>query len=304
MTPLLLLQADSSGLQDLSAIARKTSNNMAQVSVINGYYYYDLAGNTTVKWSKENRLPTETKIITIEGWLYLSAAARNPSINVDILGGIAGGSYSRGFYLGLYTSGELRFVTGNSTRDTAYYPAPPANTAFHFAWVMDGVNKKLYLNGVQVLTAPFAGALENPPNITFGYMNYDNELYAGEYSKAKIHQLIVWNGVKYTGNFTPEHINYEQVQMGLPDDLLIGKIVPADYNGVIADKVLINGVPTERKVAIYRRSTNELVDTTWSDISGNYRFDSLRPNTEYYVLSLDHERSYNAVIQDMIRTDL
>ena len=303
MTPLLLLQADSGGLQDLSTRARKAPKNMTQVSVIDGHYYYDLAGNTTVKWGKEDRLPTSIKNITIEGWLYLSPAAINPTANVDILAGIANESYSYGFYMGLTTTGLFRFVTGDGAYHYGSYAGLPVNTAFHFAWVINGSSKKLFINGILVLSNTITQGITNPPNITLGYMNYNNELYDGEYSKAKIHQLIMWDEVKYTGNFTPEHINYEQVQMGLPDDLTVGKIVPADYDGVIADRVLIKGVPTERKVAVYRRSTNELVNTAWSDIAGNYRFDNLRPNTEYYVLSLDHTRSYNAVIQDMIRTD-
>lgn len=304
MRPILLLQADSSGLRDLSSFPRALKNTPSQVAIRNSYHYYDLAGNTTAKWGYEARLPSFVSQMTIEGWMYLTPQAKNPSINVDIIAGIAGESYSRGFYMGISTSGEFRFHTGNGTRHSMLVNALPVNQTFHFAWVLTGTHKKLYINGTEVASDATTRPIENPPNLTLGYMNYNNEPYDDEYSKAQIHQLIIWDGVKYTTNFTPEHHIYNRVNLGGAEHLPNGgMIVPSSYKGVIEGQTLELNIPVSRKVMVYHRFTGKLLGATWSDEFGNYTVSELPSNTECYVVSIDHERGYNAVVQDMIRTD-
>lgn len=74
-------------------------------------------------------------------------------------------------------------------------------------------------------------------------------------------------------------------------------------NGFIAGKVTEQGLPVIRRVACYHRMSGALIDTTWSDINGNYRFDNLVAGVKYFVTSLDENKDntqYNAVTQDLI----
>lgn len=81
---------------------------------------------------------------------------------------------------------------------------------------------------------------------------------------------------------------------------LIGVI---GHNATLAGKVLIKGLPARRKVCLYNRLSGTLAGVTLSEMNGNYAFSDLNPAAEYYALAIDHDRNYNAVIQDMLRTD-
>lgn len=73
--------------------------------------------------------------------------------------------------------------------------------------------------------------------------------------------------------------------------------------GFIAGRVLEQGLPVVRRIMCYHRNSGELVSIVFSDNSGDYRFDNLKLNAKYYVLSLDENddaTQYNAVVQDMI----
>lgn len=300
MDALLLIQANSSGIADISSYSRDIPSKPERVSTINGRYYYDMGGDSGVKFRHDARLPLAQKIMTVEGWI--SSPVATSQANEMLLGGFTSSGYNFGFYVGFAGDG-FAFSTGDGIRDYSVIPNFPVGTPTHFAWVLNGARKLLYLNGVKVVDVALSRGVSVPSSITLGGMSPTNNP-KGLQSRAKVHQFIIWDSVKYTANFTPNYIDYEQQYMGVNNLSVNGKTVPADYNGAIADKVLIKGVPTQRKVAIYKRGTNELVGVTWSDAAGNYRFDNLQSGIEYYVLSIDHERNYNAVIQDMIRTDL
>lgn len=65
--------------------------------------------------------------------------------------------------------------------------------------------------------------------------------------------------------------------------------------GFIADKVTINSIGVHRRVCCLEAVTFRLVGDTWSDTSGNYRFDNLDAGTSYIVVSVDHENKYDPV---------
>ncbi|WP_131667369.1 LamG-like jellyroll fold domain-containing protein [Psychrobacter pygoscelis] len=299
MQSLLLVQAGEYGLRDLSSHARLLPSNLNRVNIIDGHYYYNLDGDTAAKWRIDRRIPVDSKKMTIEGWVYQPSARTNGG--QYLIGGLAKNTWEKGFYLGLhYDRGGFVFPTGDGERDYPVYDAVPHDTPVHFAWVMDGANKALYVNGVLFKSEKLEHGITMPEALTFGYANFNNQ--PNNFAYTYLHQLIIWDDVKYTDNFTPKYINYEQQDLAVASTLSTGKIVPSNYNGVITDKVLELGVPVSRKVCAYHRSTNELIAVTWSDDEGNYRLDNLRPNTEYYIVSIDHERDFNAVIQDMVRT--
>lgn len=73
--------------------------------------------------------------------------------------------------------------------------------------------------------------------------------------------------------------------------------------GFIAGRVFEKEIPVSRRVLCYHRRTGNLVHYTYSDIDGNYRFDDLEPNANYFVVALDENNDavqYNAVVQDLI----
>lgn len=299
MKAVLLIQTEYNGMFDLSLKSRNVALNESRVTKEGFNYYYDLSKDTAIKWDWDNDLDIAQRVITIEGWVQLSGDT--PDLTTDIFGGHANNSWSHGIRVSL--GGPRMVITiGGGTPDYGVYTDMPTNTPVHFAWVLDGTNKTLYVNGVNVHSSPIVGGITTPEAMTFGYAAPDN-INKSTASDTKVSQFIVWSGAKYLNNFTPEYIVYDvQSLIHLTDSGFYKRYEQSSVSS-IADKVLIKGIPTMRKVCLYLRVTNELVATTWSDVSGNYQFNNLQPNTEYYVLALDHERNYNAVIQDMIRTD-
>lgn len=298
MTPVILLQADEMGLSDLSSYSRPIFDRKGQTSIIDGQPYYNMAGNTYAKWRTDQRLPFSDKKITIEGWIYLDSLE-----GAGHLFGGRNGSYLRGFFLGFGSSGSFLFSTAGGKRHLSSYTSVPVQEATHFAWVLDGSSKRLYINGNIFASDVNTEGLSTPDALTFGYSSDSNNPEGG-LANMHIHQLIVWDGVRYDANFLANYVDYGQQILPTNDIPNEYKYLTSDFNGFIADKVLIKGVPAARKVCAYDRRSNELVAVTWSDSFGNYHFDNLLPDTEYYVVALDHERNYNAVIQDMIKAEL
>lgn len=299
MQALLLVQASSLGLSDLSDYGRYIASDIDRLTIVDGQFYYDLGGVTTALWQPDFRLPTASKVMTFEGWI-ISPVSSPISSNTQYLLGLIDKSFNSGMFLGFNTRGFV-LPTGDGSRDNPEYASFPVNIPTHFAWVMNGVTKKLYINGTLVLSDVMLYGISTASAFTFGYADPTQKVV--NQSKAKLHQLVIWNGVKYTEDFTPEYISYEQKSLFFNDLEKQSSFVYAEYNGVIADKVLIKGAPSQRKVSLYERATGNLVSSTWSDKAGNYRFTGLNPRIEYYVLALDHKRNYNAVIQDMLRAE-
>lgn len=72
-------------------------------------------------------------------------------------------------------------------------------------------------------------------------------------------------------------------------------------NGFIAGTTKEKGTPDHPKVArvqLISENANALVAETWSDASGNYRFENLDRNQRYTVIAYDREHLYRAVIAD------
>ncbi|MEC7120589.1 MAG: hypothetical protein VXW65_11910 [Pseudomonadota bacterium] len=79
---------------------------------------------------------------------------------------------------------------------------------------------------------------------------------------------------------------------------------PYDGDQSISGVVTEENLPVVRYVRLYHKASGDLVRVTRSKPDGQYIFKGLRANTEWFVVSHDTEnRAYNAVIQDMLRTD-
>lgn len=70
--------------------------------------------------------------------------------------------------------------------------------------------------------------------------------------------------------------------------------------GTVGEKATPN-TPIKRKVQLYSAQTNILVAETWSDETGNYRFDHIDTDQHFTVIAHDYQNHYRAVIADQLR---
>lgn len=63
-------------------------------------------------------------------------------------------------------------------------------------------------------------------------------------------------------------------------------------------------LPLKAQVLLYDRMTNKIIKRTWSDDSGVYTFDGLDAGREYYAVTLHPNRTYNAAIQDGLKSGM
>lgn len=78
------------------------------------------------------------------------------------------------------------------------------------------------------------------------------------------------------------------------------------YDGTksISGVITENGSPVMRYVRLFDKASGTLVRTGRSQSDGYYLFTGLKANNEWFVVSHDTEnRAFNAVIQDMVRTE-
>lgn len=78
------------------------------------------------------------------------------------------------------------------------------------------------------------------------------------------------------------------------------------YDGTksISGVVTENGLPVMRYVRLFDKISGTLVRVGRSQTDGTYLFTGLKANNEWFVVSHDTEnRAFNAVIQDMVRTE-
>lgn len=300
MRAVILIQATKTGLVDLSLKSRAVVSGEQLVTKLNGNNYFNLNNTTKVTWVESTPKLTD---FTIEGWVSLPTKnSGSTDINIVLYANL-GGDGDGDFYLAFkYDKSVILYSKSGGSDD--FYSVPTSvsyGAPFHFAWVVSNGIKNLYINGVFIASRAiptYSNGLPSRNQLSFGYTPPNNNL-----SNIDVGQIIIWDDAKYKSNFTPEFTIYEQAGYYNLSKESLRPFYPFDYNGVIADKVLIKGVPAKRKVCLYLRATNELVATTWSDSAGNYRFENLAPNVQYYVLALDHTRNYNAVIQDMLRAE-
>lgn len=236
---------------------------------------------------------------TFEGWINL----RNTGQLQAILG--LGG---QGFDLYTLTSGagyRLRF-----RRDTENLVDSVSGIAYN-AWVHFAVTRtqdtfRIFVNG----------NLESEVVSSVGFSVPSNDLlvgrnnYYGLTSDLSIAWLRAVRWSDYDANFTPPtHPNLNAIPAAKILDLpllAIPAIGTGAYDGTatISGVVTENGLPVVRYVRLFDKVSATLVRVTRSKSDGSYLFTGLRPNNEWFVVSHDTEnRAYNAVIQDLIRTE-
>lgn len=63
-------------------------------------------------------------------------------------------------------------------------------------------------------------------------------------------------------------------------------------------------LPLKAEVLLYDRMTNKLMQRTWSNNLGAYSFDGVDTGREYYTVAIHPNRTYNAVIQDGLKSGM
>ena len=209
MSALLKMQADSFGISDQSHKSLINFTNADRVNIVEGKYFYSLAGNTLFKTAWDSDFDISSKMFTIEG--VIKTPALNPSTPQYFIGGTASSNYANGFLMGFDNRGFV-FLTGAGTYNISNYllTSVTANQPFHFAWVLNGTHKILYINGTEVLRDALTNGVSTPDALCFGFVNATNNTSTGgNVSDAGISQLEMSNGVKYSSNFTPVYQVYE-----------------------------------------------------------------------------------------------
>lgn len=297
MKALLHVEASETGLQDLSSYSRPMASDASRISLLGGFNYYDLKGDSVWAWPAEPEFNLDATF-TIEMWAVLFEGDYQA-----IFTSLQQSSAEKGilFFVG---SSNARLVNGGATgNDEQLIPfSTIASEPTHIAWVMDGVNKKLYINGTLVSSSVIVSAPNKTPYklIFGGNQNFVTNVPYGS-SKAKVSQFIFWDDVKYTDNFIPTRAGYKMAEFLDIPSKPIARIIKPNTLGVIAGRTLNKGLPISRQVLLYQRATGELVDKIWSDDGGNYQFNNLVMGHEYYVLAIDYEHEYKAPIQDMLK---
>ena len=79
-----------------------------------------------------------------------------------------------------------------------------------------------------------------------------------------------------------------------------------EERGYVTGQVTLkNTTPLVRLLRLYHRDTGRLIDSTWSTVSGTYRFSaSISLTDPYYVVCLnDGETDYNTIVHDWVVPD-
>ncbi len=104
--------------------------------------------------------------------------------------------------------------------------------------------------------------------------------------------LAVSAGSQAVGAPTPRVVDVGQVRVRLS----------AGFAGLgsIEGVVTVNTVPAAKQVRLFDKATGALVAATQSASNGVYAFTGIDAAREYFVVSHDNARQYNAVVSDMI----
>lgn len=80
---------------------------------------------------------------------------------------------------------------------------------------------------------------------------------------------------------------------------------PGTIHGTVEQKLAGDAtLPLKRRVRLHRSRDGMLVRETWSDESGNYRFDGLNPRYEYDVIAWDHEGQFRSTIANNLKPEV
>lgn len=271
---------------------------------------------------------------TLEGWMYQTALATATGAPRFIHFGQNWTTGDSVTFINSHSniSGRAGFWAYRLNASTHIVATPtvlPLNEWVHFAVTRKSGVFRLFVNGGLVDTnSSYIGQSIDTSTTNTAYVgNVPNIVGGAEGFTGFIDDVRVTKGVcRYDAPFTPSVEPFEPLWEGLSPaireiDLIYratGDQIPqrpysavsvgnayiwevqTSGNGRIAGKVTIENIPGSRKVRLYRKTDGLLIRETWSASNGDYSFEGIDPNWEYFVVSHDHLRVHNAVVSDMI----
>lgn len=233
-------------------------------------------------------------------------------------------------WTGLITAREMRFVTKSGKLSNN--PALAASASSYDAYQTAG---KLFDNDVNTLYFPAEGQFTNQ------WVSYDfqtqEEVIALTADFRRESYAGVWRFISAKIEHSDDNAvwtlaGYANIENGISDYLFSGSIsalptrdliTPIDFDGNTAhlniyttdESGSFSGLVTQGKsgepklplkaeVLLYDRATNSLLQRTWSSDIGVYSFSGLDAGREYYAVTLHPSRTYNAAIQDGLKSGM
>jgi hypothetical protein len=181
-------------------------------------------------------MATGTGAFTAEGW-FRPQLAGDPGQGFGTrFWFFKGVNSATGFGLGVTTDG-VRF-RGPGTTDLAYNTTISSSVFTHIAFVWDGANKKIYLNGTSVASASASLNVTDTTNYQIGY-------FTGIFAyNGWIDEIRVSNSARYTTTFTPSttpFVNDANTLLLIHADGTNASTVVRDDNGANGKNITANG---------------------------------------------------------------
>ena len=137
------------------------------------------------------------------------------------------------------------------------------------------------------------------------------DIQAGDsFNSLETHQHIECNfPIKNPTSLTYFDVNLKKLNISNANDSDYLDVFSGDESGSFSGLVTQGKsgepkLPLKAEVLLYDRMTNKLLQRTWSSDSGVYSFSGLDAIREYYAVSIHPNRTYNAVIQDGLKSGM
>lgn len=222
---------------------------------------------------------------------------------------------------------ELQWWTGAA--QTALNCAIQMGVWSHVEFNYNGSVMSLYVNGeLQKAVSAVVGRPSVDPCLMLGGI-YGSSWPTGYAYQGFIDDLLISKGeVLHTSNFTPIEIVYTPrslviSEMPAPTGLSAYPAQSPDVSclsallgsrdithggagrilGTVKRKADPTNLPLVRRVRLHETLSGLPLRETWSDVAGNYVFESLSRDYTYYATGFDHLGQYRGVIADNLRPE-
>ena len=186
------IAADSSGSGNVGGLRNFPGNNSQWVpGRVGGALKF--RGAPLNDYVVVTNYPKSTSRLTVAAWVW----AESRPVWATIAKNWPGGDASH-FHFGLQDSaGDLSNYIRQNNADHGLREGTPLPLGIwqHVAFVLDATTERLYRNGVQVASSPYAGSLPVPTSaaLAIGAKVFNNGASADSFWHGKLDELAVWN---------------------------------------------------------------------------------------------------------------
>ena len=251
---------------------------------------------------------------------HVSAHAKTSGFSVEFVGLVnesgngscihkhdTGNAY--GWGISLRSNKKVYFSLKKDAGDN-YYGVMSSNTfsvGWHhvaFVYVGDGSTPKIFVDGEEISTSVWAVLGNALSGIVDSGQGIRLVGHTQQLASSPAYGYGASDEVRYYGAVLSD-LYIKSSYYSISDALLyfVEDQIPYDYifRGIIKEK----GMPVQRRVCAYRRSTNLLAGSTTSSVDGYY-YITTPYNEEHYIVVLDNDSGddYNALIQDRVYPSL